>query len=102
MDLDGSGAGEARKLLARQRRRAMLYDAGEAVLALADVGNRAQRVIADIDRREAAIGKYLAAMIGARVDADLADADWRAPIRAERFREGLHERAEFLRRRVVV
>src|SRR5437764_12862118 len=102
MDLDGSGARKARKLLAGQCRCAVLYDAGETVLALADVGNRAQRVVANVNRREAAVGQHLAAMIGPRVDADLADADTRAPIRPERTREGLHERAEFLRRRVVV
>ena len=41
-------------------------------------------------------------MIGPRVDADLADTHARVPVRSERLREGLHERAEFLRRRVVV
>src|SRR5947207_15624059 len=102
MDLDGSGARKARKLLAWQCRCAVLYDTRKPVLALADVGDRAQRVIADVDRREGAVGQHLAAMIGPRVDADLADTHARASIRSERLREGFHERAEFLRRRVVM
>src|SRR5438067_1007894 len=102
MDLDGSGIREARKLVAWQCRCAVLYYAGEPVLAATDLGDSAQRVIAHVDRREAAVGQHFAAMVGARVDADLADADARAPVRGERLREGLHERTEFLRRRVVM
>ena len=101
VDLDGAGAGNLRAG-SRQRRGAVLDRAAHAELLAADVRDRLQKRVIDSHGRERAVGLHLAAMIGAGVDADLADGGEVLAPGAQSLRIDRHELAQFFRRGVLV
>ena len=79
-------SGELCELRSRQRRGAVLDRAAHVERLPADVRDRLQKRVIDGHGRELAVGLHLAAMIGAGVDADLADGSEIFPLAAQRPR----------------